>query len=86
MNHFPHITTNPRIAGGKPIIAGTRITVEGILIRRRRGEDPEVIAHNLGLTVEQVQEAEQYAQAVQLHLPTPEEEQAELDRLFNEQR
>ena len=81
---FPYITTNPRIAGGKPIIEGTRITVEGILLRLRRGETMETVAHNLGLTFEQVREAEQYAYAVSLHLPTVEEEQAELDRLFNE--
>ena len=81
---FPHITTNPRIAGGKPIIEGTRITVEGILLRLQRGETMETVAYNLGLTVEQVKEAAQYAQSVSLHLPTIKEEQAELDRLFNE--
>ena len=81
---FPHITTNPRIAGGNPIIEGTRITVEGILLRRRRGEAMETVARNLGLTVEQVKEAAHYAQSVSLHLPTVEEEQAELDRLLSE--
>ena len=81
---FPHITTNPRIAGGKPIIEGTRITVEGIVLRLRRGETIEVVARNLRLTVGQVKEAEQYAQSVSLHLPTKQEEQAELDYLFDE--
>lgn len=28
---FQYITTNPKILGGKPIIAGTRISVEFIL-------------------------------------------------------
>ena len=83
MNRYLHITKNPRIAEGKPIIVGTRITVEGIIIRLRRGETPQTIARNLGLTVEQVQEAEQYAQTTSLVLPTPEEDQADIHRWFH---
>ncbi len=84
MNRYLHITKNPRIAEGKPIIAGTRITVEGIIIRLRRGETPQAIAQNLGLTVEQVQEAERYAQATSLILPTSEEDQADIRLWFHE--
>ncbi len=82
MHRYLYVTKNPRIAEGKPIIAGTRITVEGIVIRLRRGETPQKIAQHLGLTFEQVQEAEQYALATSLALPTPEEDQADINRWF----
>jgi uncharacterized protein (DUF433 family) len=39
----PHIETNPRIMTGKPVIAGTRITVEMILERLPAGETIEQI-------------------------------------------
>lgn len=40
---FPHIIRNPAILGGKPIIAGTRISVELILELIAAGRTPEDI-------------------------------------------
>ena len=37
------ITSDPEIMMGKPVIAGTRITVESILERLGAGESPESI-------------------------------------------
>ena len=39
----PLIVSNPQIMMGKPVIAGTRITVESILERLGAGETPEQI-------------------------------------------
>jgi uncharacterized protein (DUF433 family) len=37
------IAVDPEVMGGKPVVAGTRITVEEILRRLAAGESPEVI-------------------------------------------
>ena len=37
------IESNPRVMMGKPVIAGTRITVESILERLAAGETPDQI-------------------------------------------
>ena len=39
----PRIVTDPQIMFGKPVISGTRITVESILERLAAGESPEQI-------------------------------------------
>lgn len=59
---FPHIVSDPEILGGKPCIAGTRISVELILEWLGTGGTPASIArkHPL-LTEELVQEAIRYA-------------------------
>lgn len=49
------IQSNPQIMMGKPVIAGTRITVESILERLGAGETPEqIIAAHPRLTREAV--------------------------------
>jgi len=37
------ITVDPEVMGGKPVVVGTRITVEEILRRLAAGESPEAI-------------------------------------------
>jgi uncharacterized protein (DUF433 family) len=41
--HHPLIESNPEVMGGKPVIAGTRITVELILEKLAAGESTEQI-------------------------------------------
>ncbi len=62
MNLFPNIVSNPDILGGKPIIKGTRISVDLIMEWLGTGGVPETIAtkHPL-LTPELVREAIRYA-------------------------
>ena len=59
---FPNIISNAAILGGKPCIAGTRISVELIMEWLGTGGSPESIAqkHPL-LTAELVREAIRYA-------------------------
>jgi uncharacterized protein (DUF433 family) len=62
METFKYITADPGILGGKPIVAGTRISVALIMEWLGTGATPERIAekHPL-LTVEKVLEAIRYA-------------------------
>jgi uncharacterized protein (DUF433 family) len=64
MDH-PLIQSNPTIMMGKPVIAGTRITVEAILMRLAAGEtiDQLLLAHPR-LTLEAIQAALAFAAAV----------------------
>ena len=39
----PHIVSNPKVAGGEPTIAGTRISVVFIVRQLRAGDRPEDI-------------------------------------------
>ena len=56
------ITRNPEILGGKPIIAGTRISVELILDRISAGMgEKEILTDYPHLTAEQIQAAVAYA-------------------------
>ena len=41
----PHIVSDPSIMMGKPVIAGTRITVELVLEKLAAGETVDQIAH-----------------------------------------
>lgn len=60
MDH-PLITRNPGIAGGKPIIKGTRITVEMLAEEYAAGRTVEQILHSYPhLTREQVEAAIAY--------------------------
>ena len=55
---YPHIVRNPAILGGKPIIAGTRISVELILELIAAGRTPEDIVEGYpSLTKELIAEA-----------------------------
>ncbi|MFW6027365.1 MAG: DUF433 domain-containing protein [bacterium] len=53
------IQTDPAVMYGKPVIKGTRITVEDILRRLAAGETPEtIVAEHPRLTVEDIRAAQ----------------------------
>jgi uncharacterized protein (DUF433 family) len=60
--NYPHIEINPKIMMGKPIIRGTRITVEQILesLSERNSID-EVLEAHPHLTKDQIHEALSFA-------------------------
>lgn len=62
MTHAPTIVSDPEIMGGKPVVAGTRITVEHILEKLAAGwsVDDLIDAHPQ-LTTEAVQAALSFA-------------------------
>ena len=61
----PQIVSNPKILGGKPIIAGTRISVELILDRIAAGMSAkEILGDYPHLTPKQIQAAVAYAKRV----------------------
>jgi uncharacterized protein (DUF433 family) len=65
MNYSLHIETNPKIMLGKPVIKGTRLTVE--LIVRKLGEGAsfaDLMQMYEGLSLEQIQSCLLYASAV----------------------
>ncbi len=55
------ITIDPQVCGGKPVIRGTRITVEFILELLSSGMTPEEIAQEYGISKEDVIAAIMYA-------------------------
>jgi uncharacterized protein (DUF433 family) len=56
-----HIESNPGVAGGKPRIAGHRITVQNIAIwHERMGKTPDEIAAEYDLTLAEVYAALAY--------------------------
>jgi uncharacterized protein (DUF433 family) len=62
MTKFEHITANPKIFGGKPIIKGTRISVEFILELLASGGSIQNIVESYSfLTPEAVKEAIDFA-------------------------
>ena len=56
------IEVNPEIAGGKPVIKGTRITVKLILELLANGWSIEDIKEEYDLTEEQIKAAIKYAE------------------------
>jgi uncharacterized protein (DUF433 family) len=61
MNH-PRIKRDPKIMEGKPVIAGTRITVEHILRCLAAGEtESEIVADYPPLTIDDIRAAQGYA-------------------------
>jgi uncharacterized protein (DUF433 family) len=63
MDH-PLIQSNPAIMMGKPVIAGTRITVESILLRLAAGEtEAQLLTTQPRLTPEAIQAALAFAAA-----------------------
>ncbi len=59
------IITDPKILGGKPIIAGTRISIELILDRIASGMSiPEILKDYPHLTSKQIQAAISYAKSL----------------------
>lgn len=64
MTPFKHIGADPNILGGKPIIKGTRISVELIMEWIASGATPDSIAERYPhLSREAIQEAILYAAA-----------------------
>jgi uncharacterized protein (DUF433 family) len=56
------ITSDPKVMMGKPVIAGTRITVELILEKLAAGEDfPQIISEHPQLTEAAIREAIAFA-------------------------
>lgn len=56
------ITIDPQIMFGKPVIKGTRITVELILRKIAEGmSDEQILAHHPGLCVEDIRAAAAFA-------------------------
>jgi len=58
------ITINPRVMAGKPVIRGTRITVDIILELLAMGMMPEEIAEDYKISIEDVRAALLYAAKV----------------------
>lgn len=62
MNWENHIETNPRVMTGKPVIRGTRLTVEHLLGLFAQGwSESQILDSYPGLTREQLQACLQYA-------------------------
>jgi uncharacterized protein (DUF433 family) len=62
MNWQEHITADPAVLVGKPIVRGTRLAVEFILGLIAQGWPEQEIARNYRLTTEQVRACVAYAQ------------------------
>lgn len=62
MAAHPRIVSNPAVMMGKPVVKGTRITVEHILRCLAAGETPEeIVADYPPLTVEDIRAAQGFA-------------------------
>jgi uncharacterized protein (DUF433 family) len=55
------IVADPEILGGKPLIAGTRVTVELILGQLGRGQTPDEVAKQYGVSRDDVLAAIRFA-------------------------
>jgi uncharacterized protein (DUF433 family) len=62
MNWREHITADPTILVGKPIVRGTRLAVEFVLGLIAQGWSEQEITRNYRLTAEQVRSCVAYAQ------------------------
>ena len=61
MNH-ERIVSNPKVMFGKPVVRGTRITVELILRKIAAGmTEAEIVTHHSHLTPEDIRAAVAYA-------------------------
>ena len=60
-----HIVADPSVMGGKPVIRGTRISVESILERVAAGEGvDQIILEHPYISADQVRAALEYAASV----------------------
>jgi uncharacterized protein (DUF433 family) len=60
-----YIVADPSVMGGKPVIRGTRISVESILEKVAAGESVgQIVSEHPHLTLEQVRAALEYAASV----------------------
>lgn len=55
------ITSNPKIRGGEPCVAGTRVPVSALVYRALHQETVETIANDLGLNPDVVRAALRWA-------------------------
>ena len=56
------IEISPQIMAGKPVVRGSRVTLESILRKLTAGMTPdEIVADHLGLTVEDIHVAQAFA-------------------------
>jgi len=55
------VTVDPKVMGGKPVIRGTRITVDLLLELLASGMTPEEIAEDYKISVEDIRAALLYA-------------------------
>lgn len=79
----PQIISDPKILGGKPTIAGTRISVELILDRISAGMSvKEILKDYPHLTVEQIQTAISYAKNLVTRKSNTNSNQSEPATLF----
>jgi uncharacterized protein (DUF433 family) len=62
MNWHEYITADPRVLVGKPVIRGSRLTVEFILGLIAQGWSEEEITTSYRLSIEQVRACAAYAQ------------------------
>lgn len=62
MNWQEHITADPAVLVGKPVVRGTRMAVEFVLGLIAQGWPEEEIMRNYRLTSEQVRACVSYAQ------------------------
>ncbi|MGE5341965.1 MAG: DUF433 domain-containing protein [Candidatus Omnitrophota bacterium] len=61
MKQYQYIEMNPKVMFGKPIIKGTRVTVELILRKLSRGLRPEeIVKEHPTITVEHISEAQAF--------------------------
>jgi uncharacterized protein (DUF433 family) len=75
------ITRDPRIRGGRPILAGTGVSVRSVVIHHQWGLTPEEIAAQFGhLSLAQVYAALTYYYANRKEIET---DLAEEDRLYD---
>ena len=64
MNH-ERIVSNPKVMFGKPVVRGTRITVELLLRKTAAGmTEAEIVAHHPHLTPEDIRAAVAFAASV----------------------
>jgi uncharacterized protein (DUF433 family) len=62
MNWHEHISADPSVLVGKPVIRGSRLAVEFILGLIAQGWSEEEITRNYKLSIEQVRSCAAYAQ------------------------
>jgi uncharacterized protein (DUF433 family) len=63
LGHSTPIVVDPHLAGGKPVILGTRVPVDVILSRFKAGEDIKSIADDFEVEADTVEHALRYAAA-----------------------
>jgi uncharacterized protein (DUF433 family) len=74
VNYHDHITRNPDICGGEPVIRGTRVTLRTLLASLAEGaEESEILQDFPALTREDVKAVIAFAAAAaEEDLPVPE--------------